>query len=76
MNKDRRKELEKALSLIEDAKGIVECVKDEEQDRFDNLTEGLQAAERGQKMEENCQTLEDAIGQLEEAIDNINTASE
>jgi len=76
MNKENRKELEKAISLIEDAKQIIESIKDDEQDKFDNLPEGLQQSERGEKFEENVSVLDDALSQLEEAIDNISTATE
>lgn len=74
MNKENRKELEKAIALIEDAKEIVEYIKDEEQDKFDNLSEGLQQSEKGQMFEENVSALDDASSQLEEAIDNISTS--
>jgi hypothetical protein len=76
MNNANRKELEKAIAFIEDAKGIIEQIKDEEQEKFDNLSEGLQQTERGQKFEETASVLDDAFSQLEEAIDNINTATE
>ena len=76
MNKENRKELEKAIALIEDAKEIVERIKDEEQEKFDHLPEGLQQTERGQKFEETVSTLDDVFSQLEEAVDGINTASE
>ncbi len=76
MNKENRKELERAINLIEEAKLIVEQIKDEEQEKFDNLSEGLQASEKGQKFEETVETLDTAFSQLEEAIDGINMASE
>jgi hypothetical protein len=76
MNNKNRKELQTAIRLIEDAKQIVERIKDDEQDKFDNLSEVLQQSENGQKLEENVSTLEDAISQIEEVIDFINTASE
>lgn len=76
MNATDRKQLDKALSMIEDARTIIEEIKDGEQYKFDNLTEGLQQTERGQKFEENVSTLDDAITELENAIDNINSATE
>ena len=44
----------------------IEEVKDEEQERYDNLPEGLQNAERGEQMQENADNLEEFIGYLEE----------
>lgn len=59
MNNDRRKDLNTAIDLIEKikadfetAKGLIRDAAEGEQEGFDNLTEGLQAAERGQRMEE------------------------
>lgn len=69
MNKERRKTLEKARCLIEE-------VKDDEQTAFDNLSEGLQTAENGQKMETAVNELDNAISSLEDAVSNIETASE
>lgn len=76
MNKQDRIELAKALELIQDAQSIIDVIKDSEQDKFDNLSEGLQQTERGQKFEETVSTLDDVISQLEEAMDGISTASE
>ena len=67
MNRDKRKRLDVAISLLNQARDIVEDVSNEEQEGFDNLTEGLQASERGQQMEE-------AVSNLNDVIDNIDTA--
>lgn len=50
MNKVRRKRLAEALDLISQAKDILEEVKDEEQDAFDNLPENFQYGERGEPL--------------------------
>ncbi len=50
--------------MIQNAHDVLEEVRDEEQDAFDNLPEGLQDSERGDMMQE-------AIGNLDEAIDNL-----
>ncbi len=76
MNNLDRKELERALELIEDAKEIIEIIRDSEDEKFNNLSENLQQSERGQRFEENVSTLDDVISDLENAIDNINQASE
>ncbi len=65
MNKARRKELAKAVELIERAREIIEVVKDEEQDAFDNLPESLQASERGERMEEFISALEDFLDEVD-----------
>lgn len=57
------------LPTIENAKEEVEGLRDDEQEKFDNLPEGLQQAERGQAMEE-------AVGYLEEAADKLEEAAQ
>lgn len=44
----------------------------EEQDAFDNMSEGLQQTMRGEQMDENVYSLQEAIDKIEEAIDSIN----
>lgn len=85
MNKDRRKRLaeatdliERAQSLLEKAAGIVEEVRDEEQDAFNNMPESLQDGERGQRMQEAIDALDnvDLDGLLTGALENLNAAVE
>lgn len=58
MNKIRRKQLQEASELIAKAQGIIESVKDDEQEAHDNLPESIQYGEKGQQMEESliCST--------------------
>lgn len=67
MNKIRRKRLAEALDLISQAKDILDEVKYEEQEAFDNLPENFQYGERGEQMEE-------YISDIEEAFDNLEAA--
>lgn len=74
MNKIRRKEIAKAIELMELAREILESVRDEEQEAFDNMPESLQGSERGEAMEEYIYTLEEAIeamdtDELQEIVD-------
>ena len=55
-----------ALEMPNREKAREELVKDEEQECYDNLPEGLQNAERGEQMQENVDNLEEFIGYLEE----------
>ena len=57
MNAMRRKHLARAIQMIYDAQEIIEMVKEEEQDSYDNLPEGIQDSERGETMYENIDTL-------------------
>ena len=65
MNKQRRKEIAKAIALIEDAREILECVLCEEQEAFDNMPESLQYSERGEAMEEYISTIEEFLEYLD-----------
>lgn len=72
MNKERRKAINEAIDLLEGiqndfdrAKALIADVAAEEQDGFDNLSEGLQAAERGQRMEEVAGWLQEVADELE-----------
>lgn len=71
MNKQRRKELAKASELISQAQGIIESVKDEEQDAHDNLPESIQYGEKGQQMEEYIDTLDEAYGMCDDLMSMI-----
>lgn len=74
MNNARRKEINKAISLLQEALSILEAARDEEGDTFDNMPENLQNSERGQMtqeafgyLEEGCCSLEDVISSCENA---------
>lgn len=66
MNKARRKELNRALELMAEARAIVEAMQEEEQESFDNMPEGLQVSELGEKIEENASRLEEIASYIEE----------
>ena len=67
MNDARREEILRALTLIEEAKGILEIVLDQEQDDFDNMPEDVQNDEEGQRAEE-AVCCDDAISASKEVL--------
>jgi len=71
MNNDRRKNLKKAVKMINEARDIVDDVMNEEQMAFDNLPEGLQEAERGIEMEDNVSELESITSDIDEIVERI-----
>lgn len=71
MNAQRRKEIQKAIGLIESAKEILEYVAEEEGNAFDNLPESIQYSERGERMEEIKDNIEDVCSELEDQIENL-----
>lgn len=67
MNKQRRKRLEEVFNLIDQAKDILEEVKDEEQDAYENLPENFQNGDRGEEMQGYIEMLDEAYGYLDDA---------
>lgn len=74
MNNSDRKQLEKALALIGEAQEIIDIIKDGEQEKFDNLSIGLQQTEKGQKFEETVAALEDAFNSIDEIVESVTEA--
>lgn len=67
MNKERRDRLSDVIASLEEAKDLLEDVKNDEQDAFDNMPVGLQCSERGSKMEDYIELMEYAV----DHIDNV-----
>ena len=51
MNRQRRKSIAEAIDKITEAIGMLEAVKEEEQDALDNLPDSFRYGERGEEME-------------------------
>lgn len=71
MNKARRKWLQSVIDALEEQKGELESIQEEEQEAFDNMPEGLQDSDRGQTIYENIDTLESAASNLEDIISEL-----
>ena len=76
MNNIRRKEIKKSIakletviSLIEEIAGDLELIQEEEQEAFDNMPEGLQESERGEKMQECVDSFDEILSVLNDEID-------
>lgn len=74
MNNKRRKELRKAISMIEAALDIVNSVKDEEEDTMYNYPANLQGTETYETMEVAVDTMEEIISAIEDAANSLNNA--
>lgn len=75
MNDNRRKNLKRALSMLESANQIISQAADQEQDSLDNLPESLQSSERYEKMEDAVLLLESAIEDIDSASDKLRDAT-
>lgn len=72
MNKSRREELFDVTDLLDQAIDRLSEIRDDEQDAFDSLPEGLQYSTRGDAMQDAIDTLdgfEDAIVSLRGKIE-------
>ena len=67
MNKERRKRLAEAFEKIGEVREILEGVKDEEQEAYDNPPENFQNGERGEEMQNYIEMIDEACGYLEDA---------
>lgn len=71
MNNERRKKIKEVIGLINQSENVLQDVLNEEDDAFNNLSEGLQCTMRGEAMENNISELEEAIGKLKDALENL-----
>jgi len=76
MNKDRRAQLSKLVSPLEDIKSQLETLLEEEQGAFDNTPDGLQEGEKGEKAQNAISAIESAVQSVEEAVNSINESIE
>jgi hypothetical protein len=68
------KDLGTVQRLIQEAKELMETIRDTQQEKFDNLPEGFQTGSKGEAMEERIGYFEDVCDSLEsaeEAISNV-----
>ena len=71
MNAERRKKLKNVIDNLNAALSSIEEIKDEEQDSYDNLPEGIQDGERGDQMQENIDNLDTAYNDLDDVITEL-----
>lgn len=71
MNKTDRKELERAIGLIQEAIEIIENVSESEEEKLNNMPDSLQYSEKGEKIQEGIDELETARADAESASENL-----
>lgn len=67
MNKQKRKRLGEAFDLISQAEEILEEVKEEEEDSYENLPDGFRNGEKGEEMQSYIEMMDEAIGYVQDA---------
>lgn len=71
MNAEQRKKVQAAQLEISRQALIIEGVRDENQDSYDNMPEGLQSGEKGEAMQEAIDSLSQAVDSLAEVDDAL-----
>ena len=66
MNRERRKELASAMEKLDEVINLLQHIAEDEQCAFDNLPEGIQESERGERMQEFADMISDVASTLEE----------
>lgn len=69
MNASQRKAIEALKTKLEEIRDDVETFASEEQEKFDNMPEGLQQGEAGEKIQQSADNIETAISDLETACE-------
>lgn len=67
MNRDRRKRLGSAFDMVAQAKDILENLKSEEPESYENLPEQFRDGERGEEMQGYMEMLDEAYNYLDDA---------
>ena len=86
MNKAQRKQLADAITIartaIESLESVVTTVQEEEQEKFDNMPDGLQASPTGETISEKADEmanisgdLQDMVSQMTDMIDQLDEVS-
>ena len=70
MNKQRRKDIERAIALLDEAKDIIETAAGEERDYYDAMPENMQGGEKGERAEQAADSLDECVCDIEQAIFN------
>ncbi len=75
MNKERRKEIQRAAALLEEAKEIITQAKDDEQEYRDNMPESIAAGDKGDTADSDISALETAENSIDDAISELENVS-
>lgn len=67
MNRQRRKKLSEAFDLVAKAEEIIDAVKDEESESYENLPDNFRDGDRGEEMQNYIDMMDEVIGYLQDA---------
>lgn len=67
MNRQRRKKLTEAFEKVTEAMDILESVKSEEEESYENLPDNFRDGDSGEEMQNYIEMLDEAYGYLDDA---------
>ncbi|GHT57923.1 hypothetical protein FACS1894109_11090 [Spirochaetia bacterium] len=76
MNKNRRKQIDRVITHLEDALEELESIKSDEEEYHDNMPEGLRDSDKGYAADEAISNLDSAIENVQQAIDDAGSAKD
>jgi hypothetical protein len=76
INAQRRKEIERARGLVEEAQAILETAQSEEQEFYDNTPENMQGGEKGERASAAADALQECVDACGDIVDKCNEAIE
>ena len=76
MNKTRRNAISEIQDKIAELQADPQWLKEEEEEAYDNLPDGIRDGERGDAMQEAIDAMENADNALQEAYDYLTDATE
>lgn len=76
MNAQRRKALATIVATLEAVATDLESLRDDEQDYYDSMPEGLQGSERGEMAEASYEAMNEALDTITQAVEYLGEASE
>ena len=76
MNKQQRKTIDGWIESLEEIKFGIEVMQEEENDKYENLPEGIQDSERGESMYEAAENLEMAASSIDEVLEYLTEAQD
>lgn len=71
MNNTFKKQIREVVSSLENASSTLEEIRDEEQDRYDNMSDSAQESERGGSCMEGIDALDEAIYNIEDVVGTL-----
>ena len=76
MNKAQLKHVNGITTNLDQQKAQIEEIRDELQDKYDNLTETVAESEKGEAMQANIDALTEAADSLSEIIEQLQSVAE